>query len=65
MELIRKSQSEVFPRDYGRLHLLAGNSRKNAKTNKADLKIVTIDPNCSTSHHFHLERESIFGEYEF
>ena len=60
MEIIRKSQSEIFSRDYGELNLLAGNSKRNAKTKKADLKKITINPSCSTSHHFHLERESIF-----
>lgn len=69
MEHRKQANAELYQRDYGSLLLLAGNSKKQMKTRQADLKIITINPGQSTSHHFHLERESIFylleGRLEF
>lgn len=54
-------RAEVFQRNYGTLQLLAGSDRSGRMaTRNADLKIITVQPGKSTSHHFHLERESIF-----
>lgn len=60
MRIIRRSQIQAIERDYGKLELLTGRSRQNPRSKNADLKKVSINPNQTTSHHFHLERESIF-----
>lgn len=53
-------QATSYKREYGYLRLLAGNTKGVMKTVNADLKIITIKPGESTSHHFHLRRESLY-----
>lgn len=50
----------VFERPYGDLQLLCGPKQSCMATRKADLKVLRIRPGQRTSHHFHMERESIF-----
>jgi phosphoribosylanthranilate isomerase len=52
--------AHVYSREYGDLQLLCGNTTSEMRTQHADLKIIRIRPGLQTSHHFHLERESIF-----
>jgi phosphoribosylanthranilate isomerase len=60
MRLQSLSEAPIFERRYGTLQLLCGNTSGLMRTKKADLKIIRIKPESETSHHYHLERESLF-----
>lgn len=60
MRIQNSSQAPIYKRAYGELQLLCGNTPGMMRTEKADLKILRIEPGLETSHHYHLERESIF-----
>jgi phosphoribosylanthranilate isomerase len=60
VRLQKSLDAEVYERSYGTLKLFCGNTKGYMQTNKADFKALLIRPGKSTSHHFHLARESIF-----
>jgi phosphoribosylanthranilate isomerase len=60
MKIRHLSQARIYQREYGELQLLCGSESGEMKTEKADFKLVRIRPGSETSHHYHLERESIF-----
>jgi len=53
-------EAPVFQREYGTLTLLAGPSHNSIHSRKVDFKKIIVREGCSTSHHMHLGRESIF-----
>ncbi len=53
-------EAPIFSRPYGTLKLLCGNTDGRMGTKTMDLKIITVRGGESTSHHYHLERLSIF-----
>lgn len=50
----------AYQRSYGELQLLCGTGQGLMNTRKADLKIIRIRSGSQTSHHLHIQRESIF-----
>lgn len=53
-------EAPVFQRQYGTLTLLAGPARSSMHTRRGDFKRIVVREGCSTSHHVHLGRESLF-----
>ena len=59
MRIQRKTEVPVFKREYGELKLLCGR-KDHLRSPQADMKILTVRPGLATSHHLHLERDSLF-----
>src|SRR5919106_2900888 len=53
-----------YPRPYGELVLLAGNTPSMMRTERADLKLLHLNPGGSTSLHRHLLAESLYHVLE-
>lgn len=60
MKIQNSVHAPVFKRSYGHLKLLCGGTRTVMESEKADLKLLEIEAGLETSHHRHLQRESIF-----
>ena len=60
MKIQNSRDAEAHNRDYGQLMLLCGATQGFMHTGQADFKVIKIRPGQQTSHHFHIQRESIF-----
>ncbi len=60
MKIQNLSDAPIFQRAYGQLVLLCGNTDELMSSHQVDLKKIVVRPGERTSHHLHLERDSIF-----